>query len=275
MEHTTPPLDAGPHILIIDERPDDLRLLVQTLRGRGLQINMAFDGKQGYDRALALMPDIILLEVVLPKMDGFTVARMLKANPVTAHIPILFLTATTGLAERLTGLREGGADYINKPFSVEEVVERVSIHLRLAGPVTKTPHGYDLLAGSIVVSESSEYSVLVRAAKAFLLKQFGAVSRLNDLAQALGVSERRLANAFQHRLGITVFEFMRQERMQKARRLLTQTSLSVGAIAEELGFSSAANFSTAFREYVGASPSVFRSRAFSANEHFGTDLSNS
>ena len=259
----------GAHVLIIDDRPDDLRALVETLRSRGLRLSIAFDGAQGYDRALALIPDIVLLEVALPRMDGFTVLRMLKSNPATAHIPVLFLTATDGLTDRLTGLREGGADYIIKPFSVEEVFERVSIHLRLSG-VGATE--YEPAMGGVAVSESSEHDVLVRAAKAYLLKLLGTPPRLSDLAQKLGVSERRLSNAFQHCLGTTVFEFMRQERMRKACRLLSQTSLSIGSIAEELGFSSAANFSTAFREHVGTSPSVYRNQAFTSNERLGGNV---
>ena len=259
----------GAHVLIIDDRPDDLRVLVETLRGRGLRLSIAFDGAQGYDRALALIPDIVLLEVALPRMDGFTVLRMLKSNPATTHIPILFLTASDGLTDRLTGLREGGADYITKPYSVEEVCERVSIHLRLSGVATTE---YESTLGSVTVSESSDHDVLVRAAKVYLLKQLGTAPRLNELARTLGVSERRLSNAFQHCLGISVFEFMRQERMRKACRFLSQTSLSVGSIAEELGFSSAANFSTAFREYVGTSPSVFRNQAFTSSERLGSNI---
>jgi DNA-binding response OmpR family regulator len=261
---------AGAHVLIIDDRVEQLCLLVETLRGHGLHLSVAFDGKQGYDSALTLVPDVILLEVIMPKMDGFTVARMLKSNPFTAHIPILFLTASTELGERLAGFQAGAVDYIVKPFSADEVFERINIHLRLAGALAA--NGDYLGAEGAVRKDSSEHNVLVRAAKKYILNKLAERTRLSELARALGVAERRLSSAFHHSLGVTVPEFIRQERMRTAQRLLAQTSLDIGTIAEEVGFSSAANFSTAFRDQVGTSPSAFRHQTYSPKGVFGSDI---
>ncbi|HEY9280135.1 MAG TPA: DNA-binding response regulator [Eoetvoesiella sp.] len=249
--------ESGAHILIVDDRPDELRQLMEIFRGHGLRLSIAFDGAQGYDRALALMPDAILLETRTPKMDGFALTRMLKANPVTARIPILFLTVSGEVNARLEGLRAGGVDYITKPFSAEEVFERVNIHLRLSGAIAA---GNDLLADGIAKTGTGEYGVLVCAAQKYLSSRLSNPPRLSNLALTFGVTERRLSAAFRHCLGITVFEFLRQERMRKAKRLLVQTTLGIAAIAEEVGFSSAANFSTAFRDYTGSSPSAFRTQ---------------
>ncbi|HEY9280727.1 MAG TPA: helix-turn-helix domain-containing protein [Eoetvoesiella sp.] len=246
---TTPPSEF--HVLIIDDNPDQLRLLVEALRATNIRLSVAFDGMQGYDRALAVLPDLILLDVRMPRMDGFTLCRWLKANSATAHIPIIFLSSASDLSERLTGLRDGGVDYILKPFVPEEVVARVQVHLRLAGKGEVNLHDE---AGKGL----DDNQVLVRAAQRQLQACLSETPHIDELADQLGVSEKRLSRAFRKSLDMTMFEYLRQERMKVAQRLLTQTSLSIAAISNEVGFSSAANFATAFRDQVGVSPSEFR-----------------
>ncbi len=252
---------ANSHILIVDDNPDELRLLVEALRGTGCRLSVAFDGVQGYDRAVARLPDLILLDVRMPRMGGFAVCRQLKANPQTAHVPVMFLSSAGDINERLMGLREGGVDYILKPFSPEEVIARVQIHLRLSvgGRYVAQPWPEDLVRPTTVSSDD----VLVRIAKNHLLERLADPPGLRELASFLGINEKRLTRIFRRASGGTVFEFLREERMRAAQRLLTQTSLSVAVIAAEVGFSSPANFSTAFLEHVGMSPSGFRSQATS------------
>src|SRR3546814_11000247 len=81
------PVSSSSHILIIDSNPDELRLLVETLRGKGYRLSIAFDGEQGYDRAVAGVQDLILLDARMPKMDGFETGRKLKVNPLRAPFP--------------------------------------------------------------------------------------------------------------------------------------------------------------------------------------------
>lgn len=241
------------HILLIDDSPDELRLLIETLRGTRCRLSVAFDGLQGYERAVARVPDLILLDVRMPKLDGFAVCRQLKANPRTARSPVIFLSSASDLDERLTGLREGAVDYILKPFSPEEVLARVQIHLALASRAD----GGDPEDGNTESGESSK-QVLVQAAKRYLLERLADAPSLQALADALGSNPKRLTRAFKDVTGGTVFEFLRLERMLLAKRLLMETTLSIATISEEVGFSSAANFSTAFLEYSGLSPSAYR-----------------
>jgi len=249
---------SGAHVLIIDDYADELRLLVEKLRDCDLRVSIACDGAQGYDRALASIPHLILLDIRMPKMDGFAVIRMLKANSLTTHIPILFLTSSNDNGDRLTGLREGAVDYIVKPCPVDEIVERIRIHLQLSGAAVRNKP--DPRPAATAANCGTAHGALVRAAQTHLLNTLANPPRLPDLAALFGVPERRLSYAFHRCLGITVFEFTRRERMRRAQQLLAQTTLSVMAVSEEVGFSSAANFSTAFREHTGSSPSAFRYR---------------
>ncbi len=96
---------APAHLLIIDDNLDQLRLLVAALRGTTYRVSVATQGDQGYARALVLQPDLILLDVCMPGRSGIAVARQLKANLSTAHIPIIFLSALMDAPERLAGLQ--------------------------------------------------------------------------------------------------------------------------------------------------------------------------
>lgn len=252
--HPLKPLPETPalRLLLVDDDPDQLRLLVEYLRGTSFQISLAFHGVQGYERAVSLVPDLIILDVRMPDIDGFALCRRLKANASTAHIPIIFLSSASDIEEKLTGFEGGAVDYIVKPYTPEEVVARVQIHLKLAGKAIEEVEQVD--DGAI-----DDDAVLTLAAKRELRRCLGLTPRL--IAGNLGVPERRLVRAFRKSLNMTPFEYVRQERMNEAQRLLTQTALSVVTISQELGFSSAANFSTAFRDYVGVAPSDYRRSA--------------
>ncbi len=113
----------------------------------------------------------------------------------------------------------------------------------------------------ITEADESADQFLIRTAKHYLSARLAQPPQMGELAQALGVSKKRISDAFRNSLGLTVTQFLREERMRLARRLLVQTSLDIQTIALELGFSSSANFSNAFHVHVGMSPSDFRKTA--------------
>lgn len=239
------------HILVVDDQPDQLRLLIDVLRHAGCRISIAFDGSQAYQRALAIAPDLIVMDVRMPRMDGFAACRLLAATPATRAIPIIFLTAADELHERLEGLNIGAVDYVSKPFEPAEVLARIRVHLSRAGrqPADEAGTGGSGSAGD---------SALVRAATRHLSQRLSTPPTVEQLARLVGTNEKRLSRAFRDELGQTVFEYVRGERLAVAQHLLSSTPLSIAQIAEEIGFSSAANFATAFKERFGVSPSVYR-----------------
>lgn len=121
------------HILLIDDSVAELRVLVHMLKGAGYQITLAHNGSEGIQRAVMCQPDLVLLDVRMPFMDGFVACRHLKAEPLTQHIPVIFLSAANDTQSRLDGLRLGACDYITKPPVEEEVLLRVAIHLPQIG----------------------------------------------------------------------------------------------------------------------------------------------
>lgn len=118
-------------ILVVDDEPTIVELLSVSLRFQGFEVATASSGAQGLDVARTFRPDAIVLDVMMPGMDGFGLLRRLRADGVDA--PVLFLTAKDSLDDKISGLTLGADDYVTKPFSLEEVVTRLRVILRRAG----------------------------------------------------------------------------------------------------------------------------------------------
>jgi DNA-binding response OmpR family regulator len=254
-----------PKILLVDDSPDELRFLMEVISIARMRVLVAFSGQDGLDKALLHRPDLILLDVNMPGMDGFAACRLLKAQQQTKSIPVIFLTAASELAYRLQGLTVGGVDFISKPFSEEEVLARLRIHLDLSLNRREASSKLDR-------SDSSELSdpqkndaaierrgdVVLRSATAYLREHLSAPPSPAELAHFVGTNEKRLNQAFHDQYGMPVYGWLREERMRQARGLLTTTDTAVTVIGDYLGFSSPANFAKAFRERFGMSPSTLR-----------------
>ncbi len=118
-------------VLVVDDDAASLGALLECLRRAGFRVLVAQDGRSALERAEYGRPDLILLDVMMPDIDGFETCRRLKANPATADVPVLFLTALADTREKLLGFEAGAVDYLTKPFQWEEVLARVRTHLRL------------------------------------------------------------------------------------------------------------------------------------------------
>ena len=118
-------------VLIVDDNKSNIRLLISTLESHGFETITARSGSMGIRRAEFSGPDLILLDVMMPGMDGFETCRHLKANNKTKDIPVIFMTALINVENKLRGFQVGGVDYITKPFEEAEVMARVKTHLAL------------------------------------------------------------------------------------------------------------------------------------------------
>jgi DNA-binding response OmpR family regulator len=245
---------ARPGILIVDDEREELRFLTDLLRRQLYHVRTASDGMAGYQAALASPPDLILLDVRMPGMDGFAACRLLKANPATRAIPVIFLSALDEPDERVAGLAMGGVDFVAKPYHPAEVFARVRIHLELAGLRKAGPPPPPAAADA----PHDPDEVVAMAAMRLINDNLGAPLTLAGIARALGTHEKRLSQAFRRHAGMTVFTYLGEARIRRGRQLLADTDLSVQQIAEQTGFSSAANFATAFREQAGATPTAYR-----------------
>jgi DNA-binding response OmpR family regulator len=119
-------------ILIVDDTPDNLALLSDALDEVGYMVLVALDGLSALSRIQRRRPDLILLDAMMPGLDGFETCQRIKADAATAEIPVLFMTALTDSEHVVKGFAAGGIDYVTKPINTEEVLARVASHLRTA-----------------------------------------------------------------------------------------------------------------------------------------------
>jgi CheY-like chemotaxis protein/DNA-binding CsgD family transcriptional regulator len=117
-------------VLIVDDVPDNVSLLHDALDESGYTVLVALDGASALQRAAQARPDIVLLDAMMPGMDGFEVARRLKSDATTAHIPIIFMTGLTETEHLVAALEAGGTDYVTKPIRPKEVMARMHVHLQ-------------------------------------------------------------------------------------------------------------------------------------------------
>lgn len=130
-------------VLIVDDVPDNLAVLHDALDAAGYTVLVATDGTTALARAAQSDPDIVLLDAVMPGLDGFEVARRLKAGPETAHIPIVFMTGLTDTAHVLQAFDAGGIDYVTKPIRPPEVLARMAAHMRAARQARQARNALD------------------------------------------------------------------------------------------------------------------------------------
>ena len=119
------------NILIVDDNPVNLRILADYLEAHQYGVLVARDGQSGLDKAEFALPDLILLDVMMPEIDGFETCRLLKLNKKTANIPVIFMTALSETENKLEGFNAGAVDYVTKPLQQKEVLARIRTHLRL------------------------------------------------------------------------------------------------------------------------------------------------
>ncbi len=126
---TLPDRSRSDVVLIVDDAPDNLSLLHDALDESGYTVLVATNGESALQRAAQALPDVVLLDAVMPGMDGFEVARRLKANPDTARIPIIFMTGLTETEHVVAAFQAGGVDYVTKPIRAQEVLARMAVHV--------------------------------------------------------------------------------------------------------------------------------------------------
>ena len=119
-------------LLIVDDIPENLRLLVGILGGQGYKVRAFSEGSYALESAYARPPELILLDVKMPGMDGYAICEQLKADKRTHDIPVIFISALNSTTDKIRALDDGGVDYITKPFQAEEVLARVKTHLTIS-----------------------------------------------------------------------------------------------------------------------------------------------
>ncbi len=162
-------------VLIVDDVPDNLAVMHDALDESGYTVLVATHGEAALQRAAQALPDIVLLDAMMPGMDGFEVARRLKASPQTAHIPIIFMTGLTDTEHLVAALEAGGVDYVTKPIKPKEVLARMGVHLQGAREKRQARNALDAFGFASITVRVSDGKLMWQTplARELLLRYYG------------------------------------------------------------------------------------------------------
>ena len=147
------PQNPEARLLVVDDEPNIRELLSTSLRYAGFEVTAAANGREALDAAEEFQPDLAVLDVMLPDMDGFTVTRRLRS--AGRHFPVVFLTARDGTEDKITGLTVGGDDYVTKPFSLEEVITRLRVILRRGNVTDDADHDTTIRYADLTLNDET------------------------------------------------------------------------------------------------------------------------
>jgi DNA-binding response OmpR family regulator len=255
--------DCNARILLVDDQPASVGLLLAYLRDRDIDLLVAQNGDDALRIAAEGRPDLILLDVMMPGTDGFSVCASLKADASTARIPVIFLSAAMDTGDKLRGFAAGGADYITKPFSEQEVLARVFVQLgdrsRLEALNSETVS--ERIGDAPSASAAQRDRRMFSQAVAILTRQITQPPSSIELARRVGTNQQRLTLIFRDQVGMSAYEYLQQLRLERGRSLLQDTDLQVQLIADRVGYRNAGDFTRAFRRRFGVTPRRYRQDA--------------
>ena len=250
------------HVLIVD---DDLEMAryVSSELGRYYKFGICPNGKEGLKELLTNEYDVVVSDVMMPEMDGFTMLRMVKTNINISHIPVIMLTSKADVANRLEGLERGADAFLAKPFDMEElhmVIENlVQSRLRLKGKYSGAQQAQAEKVDQPEVRGNDEV-LMERIMKAINKNISDSDFNVERLTQEVGISRVQLHRKMKELTGISTSEFIRNIRLEQAARLLKEQKINVTQVAYTVGFSNLAHFSTIFRKHFGVAPSEYAER---------------
>lgn len=250
-------------VLIIDDNPQDVRLLGAALSNSNFHVIFSLNGMDGFKNACATLPDLILLDRMMPEMDGFKVCRLLKSDERTVHIPTIFLTAMETIEDKVEGFKLGACDYITKPCHPDELTMRIRTHIDLHHRLNHSKNheptnGKNLPSRLLSVENLSRAEMRVQKAQAFYLQDLTINLSLSVVAKQIGTHARQLSDDFKLVTGKHIQNWLQEKRMEKACHLLLETDIEINRVAEDVGYTSVATFSNTFRDYFGMPPKEYR-----------------
>ncbi|MFH6604539.1 response regulator [Maribacter algicola] len=243
-------------VLLIVEDDEDIRSFLKSLFKERYKIKECTNGEDGFASALKLVPDIILSDIMMPKLDGEKMTKKLKNHELTSHIPIILLTAKSGNPNEISGLRSGADDYITKPFKVEVLNLKMENLMRLRNNI-KLKYRQGFVLKDIPFSDMDE-AFLKRLQQILDENIMNPQLSSKDLAKKMNVSRTQLHRKLKALAGRSTTEFIRNNRLQLAIKLLVDSRLTIKEIAYNVGFNTPSYFVTSFKKDLGVTPSTYR-----------------
>ena len=243
-----------PLLLIVEDNIDLRNFICETVQQQ-YQVIQAVNGKEGFEKAVIEIPDVIVSDVMMPVMDGLAMAEKLKRDERTSHIPVILLTAKAGQQHKLEGLQTGADDYLLKPFDAKELLARIQNLINQRKLLRKKFSGDILLKPSEVSVNSADENFLTKVMEAIETNMQEEDFGVEQLAKAVAMSRSQLHRKLIALTGQSPSEVLRTTRLLRAKELLEKKAATPSEIAFKVGFNSHTYFSKCFKEEFGISPS--------------------
>lgn len=246
-----------PQILLVEDNEDMLHFIKNQLV-KSYRIIEARNGEQGLKKATAQMPDLLITDLMMPKMDGMELCAQLKTQLETSHIPVIMLTARAGVENKIEGLETGADDYLTKPFDAQELAVRVKnlIDQRQRLREHYRDHAHTVHPDKITTSSLDRKfleQVLELLEKEYANANFG----VPQMQRALAMSKTQLHRKLKALTNESPGELLRNFRLKRAAQLLSQKTDTVTQIAYQVGFNNLSYFAKCFKALYGVSPSSY------------------
>ena len=250
------------HVLIVDD-DDEIGNYISLELGSYYHITAVTNGREALHLLLSAASDkqfdLVVSDVMMPEMDGFTLLRMIKTNMNISHIPVVMLTSKAAVANRLEGLEKGADAFLAKPFDMDElhvvINNLISKNLRLKGKYSGTQQQKDKIEDKQV--KGNDEALMERIMKVVNAHLDDSDFNVDTMTKEVGISRAQLHRKMKEMTGLPVSEFIRNIRLEQAVRLLEEQKINVTQVAYAVGFSNLAHFSTVFRKQFGISPTEY------------------
>lgn len=248
-----------PIILIVDDN-QEIRTILKDIFYDNYQILEAHDGEQALEIALKEIPDCIISDVMMPKLDGFEFTKAVKSNELTSFIPVILLTAKVSDEDHLQGLKSTADAYLTKPFNNEIIKETV---IQLMNERKKLHDRYSqelILKPTDIVINSADEKFLEKLQVLLDKELSNADFSADDFASFMGMSRMQLHRKLKSLLGVSTTEFLRKERIKMAAILLKKANITIAEIAYAVGFNDVSYFIRCFKEIYNCTPSEYQEK---------------
>jgi len=247
---------AAPAVLLVEDNEDFRFYLKDNLRNN-YKVLEAENGKEGWQKALASHPQLIVTDISMPEMDGITLVKKLKADKRTSHIPIILLTAITDEEQQLRGLGTGANDYITKPFNFEVLNAKIKSLLELTSIMQSTYTKQIKVVGPELEIESADEKLLQEIVSYLETNITNPQLSVEALSKQAGMSRSTLYSKLLQLTGETPVEYIRSFRLEKAAALMEKSNMTIAEIAYQVGFTTPNYFARAFKSKFNMLPSEF------------------
>jgi len=251
------PEDKETFVLIVEDYPE-VRLYLKRLLSRYFSVLEAEDGVQALKMAQNMMPDLILSDLMMPKMDGLEFCTHIKTNEQTSHIPVVLLTAHPSAETEVKGLQIGADDYIVKPFSAQSLLARISNLINQRRALRQLFSKLPSLEPSKITSTSTDAEFLRRAIACVEDAMDDTEFDTSRLAAKMNLSRSQLNRKLQAIIAKTSREFIRTLRLNRACQLLEKKVGNVSEVIYMVGYNNLSHFAKVFKQHIGVSPSDYR-----------------